>query len=144
MENGNLAVKGQTNGIEKRGLMDALDASQSLVWFDPTGMVVDANANAVRMFTYSEDEILKQDYFAFCGTGSSQQLAEKREWNRIASGDLGHTERSYKTKDGREVWSSVSFAALKNEDGTTRRVVAIFIDMSRFAWKPNDTKWGGY
>ena len=144
MEKNNLAIQGQTNGIEKRGLMDALDASQSRIWFDPDGMVVDANVNAERMFTYSGDDIMRQDYFALCGTGSTQQLAEKREWNRIASGEMIHVERSYKTKDGREIWSSVNFAALKNEDGTTRRVVAIFIDLSRFAWKPNDAKWAGY
>lgn len=132
------------NGIERRGLMDALDASQSLIWFDGAGVIVDANVNALRLFAYSEGDIFKQDYFALCGAKSKQILADKREWVRIAAGDMCHTERSYTAQDGREVWSSVNFAALKNDDGSTRRVLAMFIDMGRFAWKPNDSRWAGF
>lgn len=140
----NRATPAKYNGIERRGLMDALDASQSLVWFDGSGMIVDANANALRLFAYGDGDILRQDYFALCGAGSKQVLANKREWARISAGEMCHTERSYSAQDGREVWSSVNFAALKNEDGSTRRVLAMFTDMGRFAWKPNDARRPGH
>ena len=138
------AFPAKHNGIERRGLMDALDASQSLVWFDGAGVIVDANANALRLFSYGEGDILKQDYFALCGLGLKQILADKREWARIAAGDMCHTERSYSAQDGREVWSSVNFAVLKNDDGSTRRVLAMFTDIRRFAWKPNDVHCAVY
>jgi len=136
-------ISAEYKGHERRGLMDALDASQSLVWFDGAGVIVDANPNALRMFAYEKSEILKQDYFALCCRGSRHILADKREWARIAAGDMCHTERNYTGQDGREVWSSVNFAALRNADGSTRRVLAMFIDMGRFAWKPNDSRWAG-
>ncbi len=132
--------RGQSNRIERRGLMDALDASQALVWFDATGMVVDANGNALAMFGFSEAEILKQDYFTLCRRDAQPNMADKREWHRIAAGEMFHTERSFWGKDGQEVWASVSFAAIRNDSGKTRRVVAIFIDLNRFAWKPNDVR----
>ena len=144
MGNAGRSYSKQYNGIERRGLMDALDTSQSLVWFDGAGVIVDANTNALKLFAYGEGDILKQDYFALCGGRSKQVLADKREWARIAAGKLCHTERSYTALDGREVWSSVNFAALLNDDGSTRRVLAMFVDLSRFAWKPNDAKWAGY
>lgn len=131
--------RGQANMAERRGLMDALDASQNLVWFDANGMIVDANDNALRLFAYTGEEILKQDYFALCGSTDRQQMADKRQWNKIANGEMNHTERSFVGQDESEVWSSVNFAAIRNEDGSTRRVVAIFIDMGKFAWKPKDT-----
>ena len=140
----NRTVPAKYNGIERRGLMDALDASQSLLWFDGAGVIVDANTNALRLFSYDAGDILKQDYFALCGMRSKQVLADKREWARIAAGDMCHTERNYTAQDGREVWSSVNFAALKNDDGGTRRVLAMFTDLGRFAWKPNNTRWAGY
>lgn len=130
--------RGQSNMRERRGLMDALDASQNLVWFDASGMIVDANPNSLRLFAYSADDILKQDYFTLCGSTDRQQMADRRQWNKIASGEMNHTERSFVGHDGSEVWSSVNFAAIFNDDGTTRRVVAIFIDMGKFAWKPKD------
>ena len=131
---------GLTDRFERRGLMDALNASQSLVWFDGAGMVVDANANACRMFAYDDANFIKQDYFVLCGSNARNQLGDKREWAHIAAGEVHHTERSFKAKDGREIWSSVNFSALLNSNGSTRRVVAIFIDMAKFAWKPNDTR----
>jgi len=140
----NRPVPAKYNGIERRGLMDALDASQSLLWFDGAGVIVGANNNALQLFSYDEGNILKQDYFALCDARSRQLLADKREWERIASGEMCHTERNYATQDGHEVWSSVNFAALKNDDGNTRRVLAMFTDLGRFAWKPNNTRWAGY
>lgn len=133
--------RGKSNMVERRGLMDALDASQSLLWFDPAGMIVDANDNALRLFAYSDEEIRMQDYYGLCMENNVQQIAQRREWQRIVAGDMNHTERSYVAQNGQEVWTSVSFAVVRNEDGTPRRVVAIFIDMSRFAWKPNDSRW---
>ncbi|MEE9454582.1 MAG: PAS domain-containing protein [Paracoccaceae bacterium] len=134
-------TQNRASGIEKRGLMDALEASQSLVWFDGNGMVVDANDNALKLFAYSEDDILKEDYYTLCKDGSAQKMADRREWAQIAEGALSHTERSYKTRDGAEIWASVNFAAIKTESGRTRRVMAIFIDMNKFAWKPDDHSW---
>ena len=130
--------RSQSNRIERRGLMDALDASQNLVWFDANGVIVDANPNALKLFAYQEDEMLKQDYFSICGNNARQLMADKRQWARIASGELNHMERSFVGKNAHEVWSSVNFAAIKNENGSTRRVLALFIDMGKFAWKPND------
>ena len=130
--------RNQSNRIERRGLMDALDASQNLVWFDANGMIVDANPNALNLFTYDHEDMLKQDYFGICGNNPRQLMADKRQWGRIASGEVNHMERSFVGKDGHEVWASVNFAAIKNENGSTRRVLALFIDMGKFAWKPND------
>ncbi len=132
--------RGQANRIERRGLMDALDASQSLVWFDGAGMVVDANSNALEMFGFSDSEILKQDYFSLCRRDAQASMADKREWQRISGGEMVHTERSFWRKDGQEVWASVNFAAIRNDAGKTRRVMALFIDLNRFAWKPNDVR----
>lgn len=130
--------RGPANRIERRGLMDALEASQSLVWFDANGMVVEANANARHMFAYNASEVLLQEYCSLCPPCKHNQLANKREWQRIANGELINTERSFISNDGSEIWASVTFAVIKNASGRARRVLAIFIDMERFAWKPKD------
>ena len=132
--------RGAVNKIERRGLMDALDASQALVWFDANGMIVDANDNALELFDYSEQDILKQDYYALCKSSPNRHMADQREWARIADGQMNHTERNYKTRTGQEVWASVNFSSIKTESGRTRRVVAIFTDLNQFSWKPNDVR----
>lgn len=127
--------RGASNIVERRGLLDALDASQALVWFDPEGKIVDVNDNALRMFAYTKDDILKQDYFVLCKATAAQKLSLLNEWRSIANGKISHCEGSFVAKNGQEMWSSVNFAAIKNDDGLTRRIMAIFIDMSKVAWK---------
>jgi len=132
------AKRGVTNRIERRGLMDALDQSQALIWFDAVGLVADSNENAQKLFGYSARHFLDQDYYTLCHPSKPASLSDKREWQRAADGEMYHTERCFMDAERREIWASVNYAAIRNEAGITRRVMAIFIDLNRFSWKPND------
>lgn len=127
----------EADKMERRGLMKALDASQALLWFDAAGRVVDANTNVLHLLGYSPDEVLRHDYFDLTSDSPGQLLAQRRHWMRICNGELTHHECGFHRPDGGEVWASVSYAALRQENGQTRRVLAILIDLTRWAWKPN-------
>ena len=123
---------------ERRGLMAALDASQALVWFDAAGRVVDVNDNALEMFGYSIEKFLQLTYADLIQANSRQDASYQKLWERIQTGQLRNEERSYFTDAGSEVWTSANFAAISNEYGLTRRVLAILIDLSPWSWKPKD------
>ena len=122
--------------MERRGLMDALDRAHAIVWFDPSGQVVDGNENALGLFGLSLDGFLAQDHFSLCRESRVESIAARREWGRIVAGEQVHTERNFYRSDGQRIWSSAVYAAIKREDGTTRRVIAIIIDLTRLAWNP--------
>ena len=122
--------------MERRGLMDALDQAHAIVWFDPQGQVVDGNENAIRLFGLTGNELFLEDYFTLCGQSRPSNMADRREWARIAAGEMVHCERNFVSSDGTKIWSSAIYAAIKREDDTTRRVIAIIIDLTRFAKKP--------
>ncbi len=128
----------RSDKAERRGLMAALDASQALVWFDAAGRVVDANDNALAMFGYSIEDFLQLTYADMIHAASRQDAAYQKLWERIQTGQLRNEERSYYTARGSEVWTSANFAAITNEFGLTRRVLAILIDLSPWSWKPKD------
>ena len=125
---------------ERRGLMAALDASQALVWFDASGRIVDANDNALEMFGYSVEKFLQLTYADLINAASRQEISYQKLWERIQTGQLRNEERSYYTDGGAEVWTSANFAAITNEYGLTRRVLAILIDLSPWSWKPKNSE----
>ncbi|MFQ5623756.1 MAG: PAS domain-containing protein [Paracoccaceae bacterium] len=131
--------KTRSDKIERKGLMAALDASQALVWFDPDGRVVDVNDNAVTMFGYAQQEFIRLDFFDLCGESASSRRSLERQWLQVVSGERCNDERNFMTRDGKRLWASVSYAALRNEYNLARRVVAIFIDLTPWSWKPPDT-----
>jgi methyl-accepting chemotaxis protein len=128
----------RSDKMERRGLMAALDASQALIWFDAAGRIVDANDNALTMFGYSIDDLLQRSYSDLIHAPTRQDHSYQRLWERIQTGQLRNEERSYYTASGSEVWTSANFAAITNEFGLTRRVLAILIDLSPWSWKPKD------
>lgn len=136
MEHQHFSTSDSPDKVERRGLMRALDEAQALVWFDRRGVVVDANENALELFGYGMEAFRGLDYGQLCGSGAAHILQEKREWSRILQGQVQHTERNFRHSDGRGVWTAVNFSVLRNTDGTPRRVVGIFVDLARFAWKP--------
>jgi methyl-accepting chemotaxis protein len=123
--------------MERRGLMRALETSQNLLWFDATGRIVDANEKVLALLGYSSADLLRRDFFDLTLDNPNNLLSQKRIWNRICSGEHVHSEMNFRARDGADVWTSVSFAALRHDNGETRRVLAILIDLSRWAWKPS-------
>ncbi len=123
--------------MERRGLMKALETSQNLLWFDANGRIVDANEKTLALLGYSADEILCHDFFDLTVEKPSHLLSQKRTWLRITTGEHVHSECSFRGKNGVDVWASVNYAALRHDNGETRRVLAILIDLTKWAWKPN-------
>lgn len=120
--------------LDRRGVMAALDASQCLVWFDAFGRVVDANLNIQALLGYSGDEMGRLLYPDLVG-GQGHAAYMDRHWSRIRDGALKSEERALLTRNGAEIWSSLTYAAIRTEDGRTRRILCIAIDLAPWSWR---------
>ncbi len=118
--------------------MAALDASQCLIWFDATGRVVDANTNTQALLSYDLVTMRHLTHADLIKEPDAEHPSYQTHWALIRSGAIRNEERSFYTEDGTEIWSSVSYAAVRNDAGETRRVLAIIIDLSPWSWKPKD------
>ncbi len=124
--------------IERRGLMKALDQSQSLIWFDATGQVVEANDNMMRMLGIGFDDLSELTYEKLVSRTPMKPEALDRLWGSILSGHRTNDERDILTGDGTDIWCSLNYAVLRNASGTARRVLMLTINMTPWTWKPND------
>lgn len=123
---------------ERRGVMAALDQSQCLVWLDAHGRIVDANVNVQALLDRDLPAMKTQNHATLIGITDPDSPQYAIHWARIRDGALKNEERSVYTTDGNEVWSSISYAPIKNDAGKTRRVLAIIIDLSPWSWRPKD------
>lgn len=138
MTTNSLLVLQNVDRRERRGVMAALDLSQCLVWFDPYGNIVDANPNISNLLGYTLDQLKGMNHAVLIGEPDLSAPHYQRMWDRIRDGHQKNDERSIYDSHGTEIWSSLSYAAIKNDKGQTRRVLAIVIDLSPWSWRPKE------
>lgn len=122
---------------ERRGLMAALDRSQCLIWFDPTGQIVDCNPRVQNLLSFDLKTMRTNTHATLMGEPDPTHPQYATHWERICTGAILNEERSLIAQDGSEIWCSISYAAVKNDAGATRRILAIVIDLSPWSWRPN-------
>ena len=121
--------------VERRGVMAALDAAQCLIWFDAQGRLVDANENTQSMLAMPLQDLGMMDYGSLVGDPEAHAHHTRKRWGRIRDGLLRSEERGLFAADGSEIWCSLTYAAIRSEQGGTRRVLAIAIDMTPWSWR---------
>jgi PAS domain S-box-containing protein len=131
-------VLNPSDRVERRGLMRALDEAQCLIWMSPDGDVLDANENAVDLFGYSGAGFRERSFFNLICGRRAPMAADLRIWASICAGELRHEERSLFRFDAEEVWTSASYAVMRNPNGAPRRILMLVINLSSWAWKPKD------
>lgn len=123
---------------ERRGVMAALDLSQCLLWFDENGLIVDGNANVQALLATDFGTLRTMTHADLMREPDPTQRRYRTQWARIRDGLLRNEEASVFSRNGTEIWSSVSYAAIRNDAGRTRRVLAIIIDLSPWSWRPRE------
>ncbi|MEM8788780.1 MAG: PAS domain-containing protein [Pseudomonadota bacterium] len=132
-------ILAEANHADRRGLMQALDAAQAIMWFSIEGDIVEANAKAQALFAMPQTELQQRSYFDLVGADAKHAKHIARHWARIATGIVPAEERDiFVPGTNRSIWSSVSYAALRDEENKVRRVFALVIDLSPWSWRPKD------
>lgn len=116
--------------IDARGKLLALDRSQAVIQFDLTGHVVEANENFLRLFEYELDQIVGCHHSIFCEPDYVASKAYKEFWSALASGrsDAGQYKRI--SRSGREVWIQSSYNPVLDLQGRPIKVIKFATDIS--------------
>lgn len=122
--------------IERRGVMAALDTNQCLVWFDPTGRIAEANARMQALVDLPQTRLERMTYQDLMGETGRHDSYFKTHWTRIATGAITSEEREIPLRDRPSLWVSITYAAILDAEGKTRRVLAIVIDLSPWNRSP--------
>lgn len=108
----------------------ALDRSQALIEFDLTGHVLSANANFLRTFGYTAEEVVGQHHRLFCEPGFAASPEYTAFWQLLTSGQPHAGEFRRRAKDGRPVWIQATYNPILDLAGQPIKVVKIASDVT--------------
>jgi methyl-accepting chemotaxis protein len=103
--------------------MEAVNRSQAVIEFDPSGIILSANENFLKVFGYSEHEVVGQHHRMLV----DRQLAGSAEyqafWDSLRRGESKLQEFPRVAKGGKEIWISGSYNPLLDDSGQVYKII---------------------
>ncbi len=115
---------------EAAQLVVAMDKSQGMIEFDPTGIILTANDLFLSLMGYKLDEIRGKHHRMFVDVKHAESAAYRELWAKLGRGE--HDAAQYKRigKDGREVWIQASYNPILDAGGKTYKVIKFATDIT--------------
>ena len=110
---------------QMRGMLDAIDRAQSVIFFTPEGTIIDANQNFLDMMGYSLEEIQGKDHSIFVYPRYAESTRYVEFWQNIARGAYNSNRFRRFDKSKKGIWLQASYNPIFDSDGNVDRIVQI-------------------
>lgn len=116
--------------IENQAILTAVDLSQGIISFTPTGEVLDVNENFTKAMGYSKAEVIGKHHRLFVDQAYSASEDYKQFWARLAKGEFISQEFRRFGKGGKEVLIQAAYNPVFDVDGKVVKVVKMVFDLT--------------
>ncbi|MBS0153193.1 MAG: PAS domain S-box protein [Nitrospira sp.] len=116
--------------LNMKGIVDAINASYSMVEFDLNGNILSANSNCLQLLGYTINEIKGRHHRLFCEPVFSGSSEYQAFWQKLSRGDFDAGVYKHLTKGGKEVWLQASYNPVKDEMGRAYKIVMLAVDIT--------------
>jgi methyl-accepting chemotaxis protein len=120
----------KAQGGDAGAVLDALHRSLAIIEFDPTGVILSANANFCKALGYQLAEIKGQHHSLFVDPEFVRSAEYKAFWAKLARGEFDAQEYRRIAKGGRDVWIQASYNPVRNSRGKVIKVVKVATDIT--------------
>ncbi len=121
-------VSTELGGMKRQ--LDALDRSQAMIAFTPTGEILQANQNFLSTVGYSLDEIKGKHHSLFVDPEERKSDAYRAFWERLGRGEFDAGQYRRIGREGREVWIQATYNPVFDDNGRVVRVVKYAADIT--------------
>ncbi len=115
---------------EFEGKINALSRSQAIIEFDMQGVVLAANANFLRTFGYTAEEVVGQHHKLFCEEALVKSAAYRNFWADLAEGQFKDGRFKRMGKHDAEVWIQATYNPILDLNGRPYKVVKFASDIT--------------
>lgn len=115
---------------KEQAILQAVRNSQALIFFTPSGEIVDANAAFLGAMGYTLEEIKGRHHRIFIQPDEAGGPEYARFWNRLAAGQMFQGEFERVGKRGNSVWIIASYAPVMDETGAVKEVIKLAVDIT--------------
>ena len=120
----------RNQAAEVEGKMAALDKSQAVIEFDPSGHVLAANANFLATVGYTLKEIAGKHHRMFCDEAHAASPEYTAFWEKLRSGEFDSGRYHRVGKGGRSIWLQASYNPVHDSAGRLQKVVKFATDIT--------------
>ncbi|SCM70883.1 Methyl-accepting chemotaxis receptor [uncultured Pleomorphomonas sp.] len=111
-------------------VLAALDRSLAVIEFDPTGKIIAANANFLKVMGYELADVLGKHHSMFVDPAEVKSPAYAAFWRDLLAGKFLSSEFRRIAKGGRSVWIQGTYNPLFDRSGKVYRVVKFATDVT--------------
>ncbi len=112
------------------GKFAAIDRSQAVAEFTMQGVVLRANANYLKLFGYSEADVVGHHHRIFCRPSTYQDPSYERFWAALNRGEFQAGEFARVTATGHTVYLQASYNPVLDNQGNPVSVIKFAIDVT--------------
>ncbi len=120
----------KTDQNDTKAIIDALNASQAVIEFTPSGEILTANSNFLGAVGYSLNEIAGQHHSLFCDPEYAQTDAYRQFWKDLGQGHFASNVFKRFGKGGRAIWLQATYNPIRNEAGKVSKVIKFASDIT--------------
>ncbi|MDV6332340.1 PAS domain-containing methyl-accepting chemotaxis protein [Asticcacaulis sp. 201] len=116
--------------IDHKGKVEALNRSQAVIEFTPSGNVVTANDTFLKTMGYSLADVTGKPHSFFCDADFSNSPEYRQFWERLRAGHFQTGEFVRIGQGGRKVYIQASYNPILDDTGHVIKVVKFATDMT--------------
>ncbi len=116
--------------VDYSAQITAIGRVQAVIEFMPTGEILNANENFLRVLGYRLEEIRGKHHRMFVDPQQAAGQDYAAFWQQLAQGQYKAGEFPRVTKDGRQVWIQGSYNPVFDEQGKVMKVVKFSTDVT--------------
>ncbi|MCQ0990125.1 methyl-accepting chemotaxis protein [Jiella marina] len=110
--------------------LDAISRGQAMLEFSPSGEILAANENALKLLGYSSDELVGKHHSCLVEPEYAQSREYQDFWQRMARGEYFTEEFKRIAKGGRVIHMQASYNPIRDMNGKVLKVVKFASDVS--------------
>ncbi|MER2263789.1 methyl-accepting chemotaxis protein [Methylobacterium oxalidis] len=118
------------SSADAAGQLAAVNRSQAVIQFDPSGRILDANENFLRAVGYRAEEVRGRHHSMFVAPDYAKGAEYAAFWERLRRGDFIAGTFQRFGRDGRRVWIQASYNPVFEPDGRLAKVVKYATDVT--------------
>ncbi len=119
-----------TEARTHKGLVDAIDRSQSVIEFEVTGEVRKANGNFLDSMGYEEHEVVGQHHRMFVSADYAASEEYAQFWEDLRAGIASSKSFERVSKDGRKVYIQATYTPILDQQGNVFKIVKVATDVT--------------
>lgn len=114
-----------------KAVWQAILKSQAIIEFTPTGEVVDANDNFLKLVGYTRESVIGRHHRIFCTDTDAVSPDYAAFWRKLGAGEYDSGVYRRVASGGRELWLQATYTPIIGREGQPVGVLKMATDVTR-------------